>query len=259
MTLRGGFAADRFATLFDLTNRSFDHMKLNRWMGLAVLAASAPFLSAADITGKVTLKGTPPAEKDLPLDPGCGALHTGEKPKTRFYAVKDGGLADVLIYLKDGLTGKTFQVPAEGLLIDQKGCEYHPYVAAAQVGQKILVRNSDPVLHNVHPQPTAAGNQEKNQAQLPKSKDLEFVYTNPENFLKFKCDVHPWMFSYVSLLPHPYYAVSGADGTFTIKNVPKGEYTVEAVHRKAGKAEQKVKVGDGNATTEFALNVPAAQ
>jgi hypothetical protein len=234
-------------------------MKLNRWLGLAALAASVQFLSAADIVGKVKLNGKPPEEKDLPLDPGCGALHAGEKPKTRFYAVKDGGLADTLIYLKDGVTGKTFQVPEQGLLIDQKGCEYHPYVAGAQTGQKILVRNSDPVLHNVHPQPAVAGNLEKNQAQLPKSKDLEFTFNNPEQFLKFKCDVHPWMFSYVSVIPHPYYAVSGADGSFTIKNVPKGNYTVEAVHRKAGKSEQKVTVADANATADFTLNVPAAQ
>src|SRR4051794_486685 len=99
-------------------------MKLNRWLGLAALTASVQFLSAADITGKITLKGTPPPEKELPLDPGCGALHAGDKPKTRFYAVdKDGGLADTVIYLKD-FTGAAIPVPAESHLIDQKGCEY---------------------------------------------------------------------------------------------------------------------------------------
>jgi hypothetical protein len=233
-------------------------MKLNRWLGLAALAASVQFLSAADITGKVKLNGKPPEEKELPLDPGCGALHPEGKPKTRFYVVgKDGGLADTLIYLKDGVTGKTFQVPEQGVLIDQKGCEYTPYVAGAQAGQKINVRNSDPFMHNVHPMPAVAGNPEKNQAQMPKSKDLEFVFNNPENFLKFKCDVHPWMFAYVSVMAHPYYTISKEDGTYTIKNVPKGSYTVEAMHRKAGKAEQKVTVGDSNATADFTLNVPA--
>jgi plastocyanin len=232
-------------------------MKLNHWLGLAAAAASALSVSAADITGKITLKGTPTPEKELPLDPACGNLHAEGKPKTRFYAVGAGGeLADTVVYLKDA-GGKTFPVPAEGHLIDQKGCEYVPYVSAAQAGQKILVRNSDPVMHNVHPQPTVAGNTEKNVAQMPKSKDLEFTYPNPEPFLKFKCDIHPWMFSYVSTFPHPYYAVSAKDGTFTIKNVPKGEYTVEAAHRKAGKAEQKVTVGDANATVNLTLNVPA--
>ncbi len=232
-------------------------MKLNRWLGLAAVAASVQIVSAADITGKITLKGTPPPEKELPLDPGCGALHPGEKPKTRFYAVgAGGGLADTVIYLKDA-DGKSVPVPAEGHLIDQKGCEYVPYVSAARAGQKILVRNSDPLMHNVHPQPVVAGNPEKNVAQMPKGKDLEFTYMNPEPYLKFKCDVHPWMFSYVTLLPHPYFAVSAKDGTFTIKNVPKGEYTVEAHHRKAGKAEQKVTVGDAAATVNLTLNVPA--
>jgi hypothetical protein len=260
MVLRGGFAADRLPLcLTDLERRSLTTMKLNRWLGLAALAASTQFLSAADITGKIKLDGKPKEELPLPLDASCGPLHPNDKPTTRFYVVsKDGGLADTLVYLKDGLTGKTFQVPEQGVLIDQKGCEYNPYVAGAQAGQKILVRNSDPVMHNVHPQPTVAGNPEKNQAQMPKSKDLEFVFNNPEQFLKFKCDVHPWMFAYVSVMPHPYYAVSKEDGTYTIKNVPKGNYTVEVVHRKAGKAEQKVTVADANATADFTLKVPAA-
>jgi hypothetical protein len=235
-------------------------MKLNRWLGMAALAASVQFLSAADITGKITLKGTPPPEKDLPLDPGCGALHAEGKPKTRLYVVgADGGLADTYVYLKDGVNGKTFQVPTEPLMVDQKGCEYLPYVSAAMTGQKIQVKNSDPFMHNVHPTPAVAGNPEKNQAQMPKSKDLEFVFPNAEQFLRFKCDVHPWMFSYISITPHPYYTVSGKDGTFTIKNVPDGDYTVEAVHRKAGKSEQKVSVKGANAKADFTLNVPAAQ
>src|SRR4051794_38036840 len=104
-------------------------MKLNRWLGLAALAASVQFLSAADITGKITLKGTPPPEIDIPLDPSCGPIVPGGKMKTRFYEVGEGGgLADTFIYIKDGLTGKTFPVPAESKLIDQKNCEYVPYV-----------------------------------------------------------------------------------------------------------------------------------
>jgi hypothetical protein len=238
----------------------FTFMKLNRWLGMAALAASVQFLSAADITGKIKLDGKPPEEKELPLDPGCGALHAEGKPKTRLYVVAaDGGLADTYVYLRDGVSGKAFPVPAEPLLVDQRGCEYVPYVAGAMTGQKIMVRNSDPFLHNVHPMPAVAGNPEKNQAQMPKSKDLEFVFPNPEPMLKFKCDVHPWMFAYVSITPHPYYTISGKDGTFTIKNVPDGDYTVEAYHRKAGKAEKKVSVKGANATADFTLKVPPPQ
>lgn len=235
-------------------------MKLNRWLGLAALAASVQFISAADITGKITLKGTPPAEQDIAMDPSCGPLVPGGKLKTRFYVVGDGGgLADTFIYLKDGLTGKTFPVPSETKLVDQIHCEYVPYVAGVMTGQKLLVRNSDPIPHNVHPTPMVAGNPEKNQIQLPKSKDLEFTYNNEEILMRYKCDIHNWMFAYVGVVKHPYYSVSEKDGKFTIKNVPDGEYTVEAYHRKAGKAEKKVKVAGGNATADFELAVPAAK
>ncbi len=208
---------------------------------VAALFASLQLVSAGDIVGKITLKGTPPPEKDLPLDPTCGKLHPTKK--TRLYVVgANGELADTFIYVKDGLSGKTFPVPEKPGLLDQSGCEYNPYVSGLQTGQKLLVRNSDPVLHNVHPTPAVAGNKESNMAQLPKGKDLEYVFPKEEVFLRFKCDVHPWMFSYVSVLNHPYYSVSDKDGKFKIANLPPGKYTIEAAHRKAGKQTMDVTV-----------------
>ena len=236
-------------------------MKLNR--SLFVMAASLATwqaASAADIVGKITLKGTPPPEKELPLDANCGKLHPASKPTTRFYITDgNGGLADTFIYLKEGLTGKTFEVPAESKFLDQKGCEYTPYVSGVQTKQKLAVKNSDELLHNVHPTPAVPGNKESNQAQLPKSKDLIYSYDNQEILLRIKCDVHPWMFAYVGVVDHPFYAVSAKDGTFKISNVPAGEYTLEAFHRKGGKVTQKVTVGAGNATTDFTFAVPPAQ
>src|SRR5688500_17871807 len=128
----------------------------------AVLSASA-----ADVTGTITLKGTPPPEKDIPMDAKCGALHKGPV-KTRFYAVNDGKLADVVVSLK-GANLKGSGAPAQPLMVDQVGCEYVPYVAAAQTGQKILVKNSDPFMHNVHTIPAVAGNPESNKAQMAKA------------------------------------------------------------------------------------------
>ncbi|MDX1950971.1 MAG: carboxypeptidase regulatory-like domain-containing protein [Verrucomicrobiota bacterium] len=231
-------------------------MNLKRSLGImAALAATVQLASAADIIGKVTLKGTPPPEKELPLDPNCGKLHT-TKPKTRFYVTgENNGLADVFVYIKDGLTGKTFEVPTEAALLDQKNCEYLPYVMGLQTNQKLLVRNSDPLLHNVHPTPTVAGNKEKNLAQMPKSKDLEFTFPSPEIFVRYKCDVHPWMFAYVGVLEHPFYAVSDKDGNFKIANVPPGDYTVEAYHRKGGKVTQQVKVENATKTADFTVEV----
>ena len=207
---------------------------------------SLQLASAGDIVGKITLKGTPPPERDIPMDPHCGKLHPTKK--TRLYIVgPNGELADTFIYVKEGLGGKTFPVPTEPKLIDQVDCEYVPYVSGLMANQKLLVRNSDPVLHNVHPTPTTPGNKESNLAQLPKSKDLEFVFPKEEMFLRFKCDVHPWMFSYVTVLNHPFYAVSGKDGTFKIANLPPGKYTIEAHHRKAGKQTMEVTVEETGA------------
>lgn len=228
----------------------------SKWLAIAAVAATVSAAHAGDIVGKITLKGTPPPEKPLPLDPTCGGLHQGAKPTTTFYVVgKDGGLADTFVYITKGLEGKKFNAPSTPAELDQVGCVYTPYVSGAQTGQKILVKNSDPVLHNVHPTPTVAGNKETNKAELPKSPPLEFSWDNSEVFLRFKCDVHPWMFAYVGLVNHPYYAVSGKDGTFTIKNVPPGTYTVEAYHRKAGKVTADVKVESGNAKADFTLEV----
>ena len=229
----------------------------------AALLAVVGMSSAGDITGKITLKGTPPPEKALPLDATCGKARTDqglEPAKTRFYAVgKDGALADVFVYLKSGVTAKP-AVPATAAVIDQKGCEYTPYIVGAMVGQKIHVKTSDPALHNVHPMPVVAGNKEYNKAHLPGSPPLEFSWDNQEILLRFKCDVHPWMFAYVGVVDHPYFAVSGADGSFKIADVPPGKYTVEAFHRKSGKpVTQEVTAGADGAKADFTIEVPAAQ
>jgi plastocyanin len=211
---------------------------------------------AGEITGTVMLKGTPPKEKDIAVlkeDANCGKFHS-TMPTTHFYVVgAKGELADVVVSLQ-GITGKSTGASAPTVVLDQNGCEYKPSIFAVQTGQKISVKNSDPVLHNVHTQPTTAGNEEKNMAQMPNSADLTFSFAKPEAFLKFKCDVHPWMFAWASVFDHPYFAVTGADGTFKIANVPAGKYTIQAAHRKAGTATQEIEVKDGEPTkVEFTL------
>lgn len=229
-------------------------MKMNRCcFALAVFIGSLQLVSAADITGKMTLTGTPPPEKELPLDPTCGKTRS-DKPTTRFYIVgPGGGLADVFVYLKEGVANKPAP-SAKPAVLDQKGCEYIPYVIGLQTKQKLLVKNSDPVLHNVHPTPAVAGNKESNRAQLPNGPDQEYAFDNPEVLLRYKCDVHPWMFAYVGVVDHPYFAVSAKDGTFKIPNVPPGTYTIEAFHRKGGTQTQKITV-DGSKTVDFKFEV----
>jgi hypothetical protein len=233
-------------------------MKMTPLVVATVLGLGMVAGNAGEITGTIHLKGTPPAEKPItPLkeDPNCGKLHS-ETPTTHFYVVdSSGGLADVVVSLQ-GVSGKSKGASAEPVVLDQKGCEYTPQILAVQTNQKIMVKNSDPVLHNVHDVPgTTSGNPEKNEAQMPGSKDLVFSFPKPEMFLKFKCDVHPWMFAWVSVFDHPYFAVSGKDGTFKITDVPPGKYKIEAAHRKAGATTQEIEVKEGAPTkVDFELN-----
>jgi plastocyanin len=236
-------------------------MKLNPSLVVVTgLVAALQVASAADITGVVTLNGTPPPERPItPLkeDPTCGPLHS-ELPTTHFFIVgPNKELAETVVLLK-GVTGKSTGAAAAPATMDQRGCLYLPQILALQTGQKLVVKNSDPVMHNIHPTPTAAGNKEENQAQMPGAGDLTFTFPAAENFLKFKCDVHPWMFAWVTVVDSPYFAVTGKDGAFKISNVPPGKYTLSALHRKAAPAgvDKEIEVKDGAPTkVDFALEI----
>jgi plastocyanin len=214
-------------------------------------------LSAAEITGKVKLTGTPPAEKDIPLDAACGKVQP-KKITTRHYVVgADSGLANVFVWIKEGATKKG-DAPADGPLLDQVGCEYQPYVMGVQVGQKFKVRNSDPLMHNVNA--TAVVNKGFNFAQVTKGQVNEKSFDKQEVLVRFKCDVHPWMFAYVGVVDHGFFAVTDKDGNFKIAGLPAGKYTVEAYHLKAGKSTQEITVTDSDKKeANFTLSVPAAQ
>ncbi len=230
---------------------------------LVVTLAATPVLRAADIVGTVTFKGTPPAE--IPLtqmedNADCMAMHTNT-PTTHHYVVgANGEFGNVTVFLRnaDGseITGKSTGASAPSAVLDQKGCLYDPTILAVQTGQKITVKNSDDCIHNVHAIPKVAGNQEFNDPQQPGGADLSYSFPKPEMFLKFQCDVHPWMFAWVSVFDHPYFCVSGTDGKFAIKNVPPGKYTIVAAHRKAGTQTADVEVTDANATVNFTFEPP---
>jgi hypothetical protein len=235
--------------------------KTTALLTLGALAITCQLAAAGDVTGTITLKGTPPKEKDItPLkdDATCGKLHT-DIPTTHFYVVGGKGeLADVVVSLQGaGLSGKSTGSSAKPAVLDQHGCEYVPQILAVQTEQKINIKNSDPVLHNIHDLPNPdSGNPEKNMAQMPNGPELTFAFAKPEDFLKFKCDVHPWMFAWVSVFDHPYFAVSEKDGTFKIANVPPGKYTLKAQHRKAGSVTQEIEVKEG-AAAPVALELTA--
>lgn len=243
-------------------------MKLNSSLFVFAAGLAAAFqVTAGDITGVVTLSGTPPAEKAItPLkeDPICGKFYT-EMPMTRFYVVgPNKELADVIVLLK-GVPAKVADAAAAPVVIDQKNCLYSPQIVALQTGQKLLVKNSDPLpvaMHNVHINPTAepntAANATKiNAAQMAGAADLTYTFPAAENFMKFQCDVHQWMFAWVTVVDNSYFAVTDKNGKFTIKNVPAGKYKIAALHRKVAPTgvEKDIEVTADGGKADFTLEI----
>ena len=223
--------------------------------------AGGALLSSAhiEISGKVTLTGTPPPEINIDMsgDARCGRLHQTPVTTRHFLVDKDGGLANVFVYVKSGLNRK-WAAPTQEPVLDQIGCLYEPYVMGLMVNQKFQIRNSDPTLHNVHATPQQGDNHEFNFVQLSNGHVNERSFPSPEIFVRFKCDVHPWMFAYVGVVEHPFFAVTEADGTFKLPpDLPPGTYVLEAVHPKAGTATQEIAVtGSERKTVDFTLHVP---
>ena len=235
-------------------------MKRNLLLTIVTIASAASLSSvrAGDISGTIKLKGTPPAEKqiDKSADKNCGP---SAGATTHHYIVgPNGEFANVVVALK-GMDGKSTGASAPPVVLDQLHCEYTPVIMAVQTGQKIAVKNSDPTLHNVHAIPTVAGNTEKNQAQPPNAPDLMFSFPKAENFLKFQCDVHNWMLSWVSVFDHPYFAVTDANGAFTIDSLAPGTYKMMVWHEGAQKpVEQQVQIAaNGSAKVDVSIQVAA--
>jgi hypothetical protein len=234
-------------------------------LSAAVLTGSLPFAFAGDITGKVTLKGTPPPERTIAYDDTCSKLHP-TVPTTRHWVVgKDNGLANVFVYISKGLEGKKFPPTTDAVELDQIGCNYNPYVFGVMVGQPVRIKNSDPLMHNIHAMPNASGNTEFNFAEPTAGDVNDTKWTEsikvPEVMVKLKCDVHQWMFAYAGVQDHPFFAVTDADGNFKIANVPAGSYTLTAYHLKAHGANpgatQDITVANSPVTANFTVEVPA--
>lgn len=199
--------------------------------------------TAASIHGIVHFAGTPPApvQIDMGMDPGC-TIANSQPNFSQQYVVSKGRLANVYVYIKEGLDGKNFAVPSDPVILDQKGCRYDPHVLALMAGQTLRVLNDDPTMHNVHGQPSAPSNQQWNISQNPKGDPVEKTFHDPELMMPVKCNQHPWMKAYVNVAANPFYAISNAQGEFEIKGLPPGEYNVAAVHEALGEQTQKITV-----------------
>ena len=151
--------------------------------------------------------------------------------------VNDGRLANVLVYVKAGLDGRTFPPPSGKVTVAQKGCRYQPHVAVVMVGQPLEFLDKDDTLHNIHPMPK--DNPEWNQSQVPNGGSFARTFISPEVMIPVKCNQHPWMKMYLSVMSNPFYAVTGKDGSFTFRGLTPGNYNVAAVHEKYGEQEMK--------------------
>jgi len=195
---------------------------------------------AATISGMVMFEGTPmPATAiDMDDEPTCAEKYTSA-PMTEEAVVTDGHLANVFVYVKEGLSGD-FPVPSAAVVLDQDGCRYDPHVVGIMAGQDLTIRNSDGLLHNINTQSTA--NRSFNISQ-PRSMESNRDFRSMEIMIPVKCDVHGWMTSYIGVVDHPYFAVTGTDGSYTIPNLPPGEYVIEAWHEVYGTQTFPVTVG----------------
>jgi plastocyanin len=193
--------------------------------------------TVATIDGTVSFDGTAPkgAKIDMSQDPACKGPNESEN-----VVVDNGKLANVFVYVKDGLGSRTFDTPTTPVVLEQKGCRYHPHVLGVMAGQTVDIKNDDQTTHNIHPTPK--DNREWNESQPPSSPDIQKTFAREEIMLPVKCNQHPWMKMYISVVKNPFYAVTDKDGKYEIKGLPPGDYTLAFVQEKLGEQDQKVTV-----------------
>ncbi len=209
--------------------------------------------TVATISGTVKFDGTAPkaSKIDMSQDPGCKGTNEAEN-----IVVTNGDLANVFVYVKDGLGNRTFDVPKDSIVLDQKGCQYHPHVLGVMAGQTIDIKNDDPTTHNIHPTPK--DNREWNESQPPSSPAIDKSFAREEIMLPVKCNQHPWMKMYINVVKSPFYAVTDKEGKYTIKGLPPGDYTIAFVQEKLGEQDQKVTVAAKESKTVDQSFKPAA-
>jgi plastocyanin len=215
--------------------------------------------TAGTISGTVHFSGQPPQRTpiDMAQDPVCSAADTNY---TEQYVIRDGGLQNVFIYVKDGLGNKLYAPSQHPVVIDQKGCRFAPHVVGVQAGQPVKFTNSDSTMHNVHFTPQISTNQAVDISQPPNGVGELRALPTPELMIPVRCNNHPWMEAFINVASNPFFAVSDSDGHFTIKELPPGTYTIVAVHEKLGQQTATVTVNSKQSTNQnFTYSAPAAE
>lgn len=204
-----------------------------------------PAAGTARVEGSVSFSGQAPRRRPISVsgDPKCSSMHSSPPLEETVIVNDNQTLRNVFVWVRGGLQGWTFTAPKEPVVLDQRGCIYVPHVFGVQVGQRLIVRNSDDVLHNVHSLSTK--NPAFNFSQAKQGEEKEILFRFPEVMLRIKCDVHGWMTTYAGAVPHPFFAVTGQDGSFSLPSLPPGKFTIEAWHEKFGTRTMEVELADG--------------
>lgn len=224
-------------------------MKLRLFLTLSILLFTSHLAQSATITGKVTYKGEKPKLREIKMDadPICLTHHTGAVYPQTITLGPNNEIAYAFVYVAEGAP-KGQPVPTEPIVLDQKGCAYHPPVFGAMVGQQVKILNPDGTLHNVHA--LTKINPEFNLAMPKFRTEVVKTFDKPEFMFQVKCDVHPWMVAYGAILDHPFFSTSNEAGVFEIKNLPPGTYVIEAWQQRLAPQRVNVTIADANETKE---------
>ncbi len=229
--------------------------------------AAMEVANAGSISGTITFSGTAPEMMsiDMSAEPDCHAAYGEAGPMGQTVLVGEGGgLANAFVYISEGApAGGSASGAAQ---LDQENCRYTPHVLGVMAGQDIEISNSDNLLHNINANPTE--NRGFNISQPRAGITSTQSFSVAEVMIPVRCDVHGWMQAYVGVLDHPYFAVTMEDGSFSIANVPAGDYTLTAWHEELGEMTAVVTVsentdagvsmsfGDATADAEVPMGVP---
>ena len=214
--------------------------------------------TAGNIAGSIMFEGDAPSMDviDMSSETVCADKHASPQMIQEVVVNSNGALANVFVYVKEGLESLQFPTPAAALL-DQNGCVYLPHVLGVMVGQDITIRNSDGLLHNINASPTI--NRGFNSSQ-PVSMETTRSFRAAEVMVPLRCDVHGWMTAYIGVLDHPFHSVSSGSGAFSLSTLPPGEYVIEAWHERYGTQTQTVTVTTGEtAEVNFTFSASMAQ
>ncbi len=214
------------------------------------------------VTGVVKFEGQPPGRKiiRMGMDPMCAPKHQVSLPgSARAVTLSDspivdadGHVANVFIYVRDGLAGAVYETPTAPVQLDQSGCQYEPHVFGVFVAQPIEIRNSDPTPHNIHALPKA--NSEFDFSEQPSTAPVSKTFDKPEIGVPLSCNLHRWMRAYANVVTNPFFAVTGANGAFELRGLPAGTFTIEAWHEEFGRQTQQVTISEGSPSSTVAFS-----